>query len=273
MQRAAPGRYVAALDGTWNVARYPQGGIVAAIGLRAAQCEVTEPLQRLRSCTAVFAGPVSPGALDVAVRVLRSGRSATQVSVEVRNADVEAGATILAVFGSARRGPSFVDLKAPNVPAPQDCASYRDPPPDGVEVIDYGPFWRQVEGRSALGHAPWERFEPTTSEVATWLRFDHPPRDHDGELDPLSLVALADRMPICVNERTAFAPPPWFAPSADLTVHLFKPVRSAWVLAHDRARCADGGWASLETTIWDEEGQLAAYATQTVFFSYFDQDS
>lgn len=273
VQRAAPGRYVATLDGSWNVARYPQGGIVAAIGLRAAQCEVTEPLQRLRSCTTVFAGPVSPGALDVAVRVLRSGRSATQVSIEVRNADVEAGATILAVFGASRRGPSFVDLTPPNVPAPEDCASYRDPPPEGVEVVDYGPFWRQVEGRSALGHPPWERFEPTTSDVATWLRFDHPPRDRDGDLDPLSLVTLADRMPICVNERTAFAPPPWFAPSADLTVHLFRPVRSAWVLAHDRARCADDGWASLETTIWDEEGQLVAYATQTVFFTYFDQHS
>jgi acyl-CoA thioesterase len=273
VQHVAPGRYVATLDATWNVARYPQGGIVAAIGLRAAQSEVSEPLQRLRSCTTVFAGPVSPGAVDVAVRVLRSGRSATQVLIDVRNAGLGAGATILAVFGSSRRGPSFVDVTAPDVPAPEDCVSYRDPPPAGVEIVDYGAFWRQVEARSALGHAPWERFEPTTSDVATWLRFDRPPRDGDGELDPLAVITLADRMPICVNERTAFASPPWFAPSADLTVHLFRPVRSAWVLAHDRARWADEGWASLQTTIWDEGRQLVAYGTQTVFFTYFDQDT
>ncbi len=42
-----------------------------------------------------------------------------------------------------------------------------------------------MEGRAALGHAPWEDYEPAGSEVATWLRFDDPPIGDDGALDPL----------------------------------------------------------------------------------------
>jgi acyl-CoA thioesterase len=106
--------------------------------------------------------------------------------------------------------------------------------------------------------------------VATWLRFDDPPRMSDGHLDPLSVVTLADRMPNAVGERTAFARPRWFAPSADLTVHIFEPPRTEWVLAHDRARWANDGWASLETSLWDEHRHLVGYATQMVFFTYLE---
>jgi hypothetical protein len=37
--------------------------------------------------------------------------------------------------------------------------------------------------------------------VATWLRFDTPPRLADGAIDPLGVLTLADRMPGCVAER------------------------------------------------------------------------
>jgi acyl-CoA thioesterase len=60
----------------------------------------------------------------------------------------------------------------------------------------------------------------------------------------------------------------WFAPSADLTVHLFEPADTEWLLAHDRARWADDGWASAETTLWTENGKLVAYATQMMLFTY-----
>lgn len=151
-----------------------------------------------------------------------------------------------------------------------ECPSYRDPPPEGISVPDFGPFWKRVEGRSAIGHAPWERFTPASSDVATWLRFDHPPRQADGTLDPLAALILADRMPGSVAERMGNDGPVWFAPSADLTVHLFGPLRSEWLLAHDRARWADDGWASVETRLWDESGAPVGYATQVVFFTYLE---
>ena len=262
------GRYRATLDHSWDLIPLPQGGVIVSFGLRAAAAEIADAAHELRTCTTVFAGQVAAGELEIGVDVLRHGRSATQVAVSVRNAGAAAGASILAVFGSRRRGPTFVDVQMPEVPRPGDCPSYRDPPPPGVETFASRPFWERVEGRPALGHAPWDDYVPAGSDVATWVRFDDPPLLDDGALDPLGVLTLADRMPGCVGEKIGPGREPWFAPSADLTVHLFEPARTEWLLAHDRARWADDGWASAEAMLWDENGVLVAYATQMMIFTY-----
>ncbi len=267
VERTGDGRYVASLDHGWDLVHAPQGGVVASFGLRAASAEVVDSGQTLRTCTTIFAGQVTAGDLEVTTEVLRRGRSATQVMATVRNRGKDSGTTTAAVFGSPRKGPSFVDVVAPSVSPPMQCPSYRDEPPPGVQRIDPRPFWTRVEGRAALGHAPWETYEPTGSDVATWLRFDEAPVAADGALDPLGVVTLADRMPGSVGERLGHDGDPWFAPSVDLTVHLFAPVRTTWLLAHDRARWAGGGWASAETTLWDETGNAVAYATQMMIFT------
>jgi acyl-CoA thioesterase len=268
VQRVGDGRYRATLDHGWDLVPIPQGGVIVSFGLRAAAAEVGDPAQELRTCTTVFAGQVAAGELDIEVKILRRGRSATQVSVTVQNEGKASGATTLAVFGSRRRGPTFVDVRMPQVPPPAECPSYRDPPPPGVDPFPPRPFWTRVEGRAALGHAPWEDYRPETSDVATWLRFDDAPVLDDGALDPLGVVTLADRMPGCVGEMMGPGREPWFAPSADLTVHLLEPARTEWLLAHDRARWADDGWAAASSTVWDENGTLVAYATQMMIFTY-----
>lgn len=268
VEPAGAGRYRARLDHSWDLLPLPQGAVVAAFGLRAAVAEVDRPEQVLRTCTTVFAGQVAAGDLEIEVSVLRRGRSATQVVAGVRNRGEASGLTTVAVFGGPRRGPAFVDVAPPPVPPPADCRSHRDPPPPGVPMVERPPFWDRVEARPAIGHPPWEEHEPDASDVATWLRFEDPPLTAAGAIDPLALTVLADRMPGSVGERTGHRGDPWFAPSADLTVHLFAPARAGWVLAHDRARWAGDGWASGETTLWDEDGQLVAYATQMMFFTY-----
>ena len=261
-------RYRCSLSGDWDLVSVPQGGVTVSVALRAAALVVDSPAQTLRTCTTVFAGQVTAGPLIVDVKVLRRGRSATQLLASVTNEGAQSGATVLAVYGGPRTGPTFVDMAPPDVPPPGACPSYRDPLPPGVEAFEPLPFWSRVEGRAALGHPPWEEFEPVGSDVATWLRFDEPPRLADGSLDPLGLVTLADRMPGCIGERLGHRGPRWFAPSADLTVHLLEPLQTEWVLAHDRARWADDGWASAESYLWDERGVLVAYATQMMLFTY-----
>ena len=264
------GRYRCELSDDWDLVSVPQGGVIVAVALRAMAMELGVPEQRLRTCTTVFAGQVSAGDLRVTVKVLRRGRSASQLLAEVTNEGASSGATVIAVHGGRRVGPTFVDGGPPTVPPPTACRSYREPPPAGVEPIVQRPFWTRVEGRAALGHPPWEEFEPTGSDIATWLRFDDPPLLADGTLDPLGLVVLADRMPGSIGERLGHRGPAWFAPSADLTVHLLEPLRTDWVLAHDRARWADDGWASAESYLWDETGVLVAYATQMMLFTYLE---
>jgi acyl-CoA thioesterase len=270
VERTATGRYRAELSHDWDLVSVPQGGVIAALALRAAGVEVDNPAQPLRTATTVFAGQAAAGALEIDVQILRRGRSATQVLSTIRNEGAQAGATVLAVFGASRRGPSFVDAVPPEVPPPSACRSYRDPVPSGVDLARPLPFWTRVEGRGALGHPPWEEHEPTVSDVATWLRFDHPPLLPDGSLDPLGVLTLADRMPGCISEMTGHRGPRWFAPSADLTVHFLEPLCSEWLLAHDRARWADDGWASAESLLWDESGTLVACATQMMLFTYLD---
>lgn len=261
------GRFRAALDNSWDLVGAPQGGVLAAFGLRAAAAALGAEEGSLRSCTAVFAGRVTAGELSIGVDVLRRGRTASQVVVDVRNDGADAGTILLAVFGTTRSGPSFVDAAPPNVPPPDACRSMREPPPAPVESFEIWPFWTRVEGRAALGHAPWEQYEPTSSDFAAWYRFDDPPRARDGSLDPLAVLTLADRMPGCIGERLGPQTQRWFAPSADLTVHLFAPLRTEWLLAHDRARWAHDGWASAESNLWDQDGQLVGYATQTMIFT------
>lgn len=268
VRSAGAGKYEAHLDDSWTLVRFPQGGVVTAFGLRAAAAAIDDPTMTLRTCTTVFAGAVSSGELGITVDVLRRGRTAVQVRAEVRNADAEAGATVVAVYGTQRSGPTFTDVTAPAVPAPSHCRSYREPPPAGMDSFEPTEFWTRVEGRQALGHAPWEEHEAVGSDIATWYRFDDPPLLPDGSLDPLAVITLADRMPGSIAERLGHRGPIWFAPSADLTVHLFEPLRTEWVLAHDRTRWADDGWASTESMLWDEAGIPIAYATQMVLFTY-----
>jgi acyl-CoA thioesterase len=270
VERSSEGHYHALLDHGWDLVPLPQGGIVTSFALRAATLEVASPTISLRSSTTVFAGQVVPGELAIEAQVLRRGRSAVQVAASVRNVEAAAGATVVAVFGGPRRGPSFVDVRPPDVPPPLDCPRYEDSMPPELVALGTPPFWTRVEVRRALGHAPWDDYVPTTSDSASWLRFQIPPVLPDGSLDPLGVLTLADRMPGSVSEKTGSEGPRWFAPSADLTVHLLEPLRTEWVLAHDRARWADGGWASAETTLWDQQGTIVAYATQMMLFTVLD---
>ena len=64
--------------------------------------------------------------------------------------------------------------------------------------------------------------------------------------------------------------PFWLPPSADLTVHLVGDAGPGWLLAHNRARTAGDGYASVEMSLWDPERGLIAHATQVMFFSFPD---
>lgn len=164
------------------------------------------------------------------------------------------------------------------MPHPDDCPSFRDPPPPGmVDDFEPMPFWEQViEGRNVRGHPPWEDYEPDRAERASWYRFDDAPMRPDGTLDPLALLVVADVMPGAVGEKLGPQDRTWFAPSVDLTVHLLDDARSGTLLGHNRARHAGDGYASAEMALWDYgpdqrgEPRLVAYATQLFLFTFLD---
>ncbi|HVA04882.1 MAG TPA: thioesterase family protein [Acidimicrobiales bacterium] len=265
-----PGRYGTVVSDQWNAPLLPHGGVVTALALRAMAAELATPEQSLRSVTTVFAAQVPPGPVDVDVVVLRRGRTMSQATATVRPVGASTGHVATAVFGTSRRGFEFTDVTCPTARPPEQCPSFRDPLPEGVTGFPPASFWERVESRVAMGHAPWHRWEPTSSERIYWYRFDDPPVDDEGQWDPLALVALCDTMPGAVGERMGPDMPAWFGPSADLTVHVLGRATSPWLLSHNRARFAGDGYASVEMELWDPERGLVAFATQVMFFSFPD---
>jgi acyl-CoA thioesterase len=254
----------------------PQGGVLAAIAARAMASELGTG-QPLRSFHGVFASPVPVGDVDIDVDVIRAGRSMSQVSATVRAAGTSSGFSALAAFGHPRPGFRYTELAMPDVPPPEECVSYRDPPPPEAGMPDGPrfPFWNEVlEGRPALGHAPWDPSERGAAEVVTWFRFEQPPVDGDGRFDPLALLVAADMMPSAVFEKVGTDEQGWFAPSVDLTVHLAGVPSGGWILNHNRAHYAGDGYASAECALWDayapDGPTLLAWATQIMFFTRFD---
>jgi acyl-CoA thioesterase len=274
---ASEGSYEGIIDGSWNLRPLPQGGIVTALALRAMSEVLDDPAQRLRTLHTAFIAQVAAGDVTIEVDLLRRGRTMSHLRAEVANVGAKRGHLTTGVFGATREGFAFTDLAPPkNLPPPDDCVSYREPVPDGVD-FEPMPFWEQrVEGRRALGHRWDEEWVPDRAETATWYRFDDPPFLPDGTIDPLSLVVLIDTMPGAIGEKIGRQDRPWFAPSVDLTVHLLDDCRSPWVLAHNRARHAGDGYASADMALWDfgamsaDEPRLVAYATQVSLFTFLD---
>lgn len=250
----------------------PQGGIVAALAVRAMGEALADPGQTPRTISAVFAGKVEAGPVQIDVEMLRRGRSMSQLTATVRNPGADAGLTAIVAFGAPRRGFSFTDLAMPQVDPPDGRRSFRDPVPDGVD-FEFArppmPFWEEIiEARPVIGRAPWEPFEDGPAEAATWYRIDHPPVLTDGRLDPLAALVLCDTMPGAVGQKLGPDAGPWFGPSVDLTVHLLAETGPGWLLAHNRARHAGDGYASVDQALWTADGRLVAYATQLMFFAF-----
>ncbi|MGB3056407.1 MAG: thioesterase family protein [Acidimicrobiales bacterium] len=268
-----PGTFTTRISSDWQLVVVPQGGIVAAIAARAMELELNRPDQLLRTMTSVFAGQVAVGPVEISVEILRRGRSMSQCIATVRNSGAEAGLTAVAVFGAERKGFSFVDAVPPDVPDPESLRSFRDPLPAGVEfefTRPPVPFWeRIVDGRSALGRAPWEAFEDGRAESASWFRIDEPPTSLGGALDRVAPIVLCDMMPSAVFQKVGPSGDTWFGPSADYTIHLFGEAEPGWLLGHTRARWAGDGYASVEMTLWDQDLiDPIAYATQIMFFAF-----
>jgi acyl-CoA thioesterase len=235
------GRYTTTISEHWQLVVAAQGGVVAAIATRAMECALARPEQTLRTITAMFAGPVTCGEVEIEVQVLRSGRSMTQLTATVRNVGADAGLVAMAAFGAARRGFEFTELTPPEIPGPSGLRGFRDPLPEGV-VFEFDgppmPFWEEVlESRPVIGRPPWEPFEDGPAEAAYWYRFDDPPTTADGCLDVAGVIVMSDTMPGSVGQK----------------------------LGPD-------GYASVDAALWDPAGDdgpvLVAYATQVMLFSF-----
>jgi len=224
------------------------GGWTAAALLKAALGEAAEG-QHARSFTAHFFTPVRPGALSVAVRALRRGKSVSFWQADlVQGEDVRAQAVV--TVGAGRE-----DAHAYQFPPHPDA-----PPADAESLQAFSPptpFGRSLEARWVSG-APFTGASGGRSLF--WSRTAAPTR-----VDAMTLALLADFMPPRV-----FYVANAFVPSSTLSMNVYfhadpaeiAAVGERHVLVDVQGRRIGGGYWDHTAAFWGPDGALLSTTEQ-----------
>jgi acyl-CoA thioesterase len=266
------GCYTAAAAEEWNAPIYPSGGVTTAIALRAMQTELDQPHQTLRSFSSMFVSTVPAGALEIDVERLRIGRRMSQLRGDLHGRGAgAAGHVVTAAFGEGREGFDFTYSAAPEVDEAESYPGLADPPA-GYPVFN-APFFQNVEVRRVRMFASFENnWDGGRAEAIRWIRYRSPPRLADGRIEPLSLIGLADTMPITISQYLGPGYPFFHAPSVDLSMRIFAETEDEWVLSRAVCHWAGDGYASAEITLWDTQRRILAHANQLMLVRFPDPE-
>ena len=244
--------YSLRLSPDWMQGRAGFGGLVGALALKAMRSHVV-PSRKVRSLLIAFVGPVGPEEFTIHAKVLRAGKSVTQVEAKLVQAD-QVCCTALGSFGEDRD--SVIRIQ------PAACPAM--PPPNEAMELPYiegltPAFTRHFAYRWALGELPFSG--QGGREIGGWIQF----REPTDCLTEEWLVALADAWPTPVMGMLS-------APAAASTVtwelgfvHLDRDActQNDWWGFHCAADSAERGYVHERAAIWDPEGRLAAFSRQT----------
>lgn len=252
------GRYTASISADWNAAIYIFGGIPMTVALRAAIAELDDDGYVPRSVNAIFCAPMRAGDWVIDAEVLRAGRSARQVSVDVSNADTDnvPQVRMTATFGPSRdEGLVFSEVDfPPGVPRPDEIDSAPLRAGDDIPI----PVIRQLEVHPVLGHnSPFAPTEPGPARSARWVRFRRPVG-----ADLPSLAVHADELGLSVMQKRHRDDPFWMVLSLDIGIHLIARPDSEWILLDSTATEAGDGFCSGVVNLWDTSKRLVAVASQ-----------
>lgn len=261
-----PGKYVTELPDAWNW-RMPSGGVLMTVGLRAIREMVGDPAFLPLSATTTFCRPVAAGRIEVDVEILRQGNAAIQARASLRTPREDGICLeVSATFARERSGPGidYLDAVFPVVPRPQDAVAIVEKQRIDGKLREYR-FHENLDVRLAQGNIWWEGgWSAGSARMARWLRYKIPQKMPNGMVDPLALPPIIDMMPTAIRQKLGPDGPQYYAPSLDLTIHFLDPTASEWLLVSNYARRARAGYATAEAEVWSDEGQLVAYATQTM---------
>lgn len=270
-----PGRWRAHLPEAWKVF-YAFGGATMATAVRAATRALDRPDLHPVLATAVFIAPVPCGPLVVDTAVLRSGRSAAQVTAALSAApgpgsEVEPAGPDLhltAVFGAHHEtGVAFVDVEYPADAIPVDQAEAPPPMPEDSPFADIN-YHRQTEwlpAQRGMAFRTSDDWIPGPARSLSWHRLVSEPRLADGTVDPLALCLAADILSPAIFSRLGpLGPdnPPFLVLSLEISVQFVAPTTSAWLLQHTRVPVAGDGFAYSQVELWDLDRRLVALASQ-----------
>jgi acyl-CoA thioesterase len=242
----------------WWIVFGPNGGFLAAMLVNAMGAAVGDDARLPRSLTIHYTEAPAEGPVRIHTTIERAGRSLTTVS-----ARMEQGERLIALAIGAFSRPrvaavEFDDLRAPDVPAPEDV-------PIGAPRDDMPPFSHHWEVRPAIGHAPFTRADGPTL-TGGWIKLLE-----EQPIDAPLVAQLADAWlpPVFIRLKEPNA-----VPTVDLTIHFRSdlPLPADYVLVTFETRLSHGGFVEEDGAIWSRDGRLIAHSRQLALLQARSQE-
>jgi acyl-CoA thioesterase len=225
------------------------GGIQAAMALRAMRSLVSADVP-LRSLQVAFIAPVPAGPVNIEARMLRQGKSVTQIEARLLDGD-DTACLLIGVFGAPRE--SMLRL-LPSQPVVEPMAK--------PHVLRYVPgvlpqFTQQFEARWLRGDIPFSGGKSTEQVIELSLK-------DDGVADEAHVLAFADFIPpIALSMLDKPAP----GSSLSWMLELFADCRglplSNWRV-DATLQVAQDGYTSQQVMLWGPGGQPIALSRQSM---------
>lgn len=235
----------------WLQGRTVYGGLQGALAMLAMRLLVPHSIQ-LRSFQATFVAPIPAGRVCAEARILRQGKSATQVQADIVVAQ-QVCFSCIAIFAAKRNS------QVAREPAVPDCGvsisdAKRFPYIDSVTPQ----FTQHFDMRWAAGQLPFTAARDPHCKI--YVRH----RDDDAVSDA-HLIGLADAIPPTV---IATLSDPAMVSSMNWQLELLRSPEelqgNTWYrFDADLTACRDGyGWQTAH--IWSQQGELVALSRQCV---------
>lgn len=233
----------------WLQGRTVYGGLQAALAVKAMR-QLADPAAPLRSLQVTFVGPMLAGEVSATATLLRQGRSAGHVQVEIS----QAGSLCLfaiGIFASNRQSEAFRD---PAMPAAAKCVENVEEVPflEGVTP----PFLQHFASRIAEGAPLYSGAKDTRSKIYARHRNDSACTDEH-------LTALADLAPpVAAMQLSQPAPGSSMNWQLDFVRTPRQLAETAWFRVDAEAVASDHGYSWQNSTIWTDKGELAMLSRQ-----------
>ena len=241
----------------WNMAG-PFGGTTGAAMLKAV-LDHPERRGRPAALTVNFCAAVAEGPFDIAVRLVRDGRSTQHWNVELTQEGRGVATTASVVTAAERQTWGHRFAAPPTLPPADEVAA--------LDVSQRSGWMTAYEMRFTDG--PPERRDPAPGDIRSaysklWVR-DRPARP----LDYPALAAMSDSFVVRLLQVRGDLPP---IATATLTTY-FLADEAALARQGDRpligvadAKAFQHGFNDQSAELWSDDGELLAVSTQIVWF-------
>ena len=245
-----PGVFAGKISPQWTIGGKPNGGYLLAMVGRAATAVSAH--EHVLAISAHYLTSPDPGAVEIHVEVLRSGRSASQLRARVLQdgkACVEALVTIGTLDPDSK---AYWDGGVPVLDPldRRDAVRIEGHSPSGMEL----PMMSQVDLRIDPDSLGFASGNPTgRGELHGWLELSEAE-----PFDPLSLILAIDSFPPATFDVEVTG----WVPTLELTVYVRALPAPGPVRVLQKAHLIDAGRVDEICYVWDSTGRLVAHGTQ-----------